>query len=73
MSIKKILPSLPSNIIIFLIIISILLIPFIFINYFIKFYLFTCQLSIQRLKQGIVVQFYQYLTTAKTNNHVEPN
>ncbi|PEH36379.1 MULTISPECIES: hypothetical protein [16SrI (Aster yellows group)] len=72
MSIKKILPSLPSNII-FFIIISILLIPLIFINYLIKFYLFTYQLSIKRLKQGIVVQFYQYLTTTKTNNHVEPN
>ncbi|WP_252861547.1 hypothetical protein, partial [New Jersey aster yellows phytoplasma] len=64
----KILSSLSSNIIIF-----IFLIPLIFINYLIKFYLFTYRLSIKRLKQGIVVQFYQYLTTTKTNNHVEPN
>ncbi|MBS2126165.1 hypothetical protein J8J04_00300 ['Fragaria x ananassa' phyllody phytoplasma] len=62
---KKILTSLPNNII-FLIIIF-------FINYLIKFYLFTYQLSIQRLKKGIVVQFYQYLTTNKNHNHVEPN
>ncbi|AOF54644.1 putative effector [Maize bushy stunt phytoplasma] len=68
MFIKKNLSSLSINIIIF-----IFLIPLIFINYLIKFYLFTYQLSIQRLKQGIVVKFYQYLTTTKTNNHVEPN
>ncbi|WP_017191968.1 hypothetical protein [Poinsettia branch-inducing phytoplasma] len=68
MFIKKILSSLFSNSITF-----ILLIPLIFINYLIKFYLFTYQLSIQRLKQGIVVKFYQYLTTTKTNHHVEPN
>ncbi|AYJ01080.1 hypothetical protein CWO85_03090 [Candidatus Phytoplasma ziziphi] len=68
MFIKKILPSLSINIII-----SILLTPLIFINYLIKFYLFTYQLSIQRLKKGIVVRFYQYLTTIKTNNHVEPH
>ncbi|WP_017193158.1 MULTISPECIES: hypothetical protein [Candidatus Phytoplasma] len=68
MFIKKILPSLSINIIIF-----IFLIPLIFINYFIKFYLFTYQLNIQRLKKGIVVRFYQHLTTIKTNNHVEPN
>ncbi|WP_026072012.1 hypothetical protein [Poinsettia branch-inducing phytoplasma] len=68
MFIKKILSLLSSNIIIF-----IFLIPLIFINYLIKFYLFTYRLSIKRLKQGIVVQFYQYLTITKTNNHVEPN
>ncbi|WP_017191949.1 hypothetical protein [Poinsettia branch-inducing phytoplasma] len=68
MFIKKNLSFLSSNIIFIL-----LLMPFYLIFYLIKFYLFTYQLSIQRLKQGIVVQFYQYLTTTKTNNHVEPN
>ncbi|MEC4559026.1 MAG: hypothetical protein U9532_02565 ['Conium maculatum' witches'-broom phytoplasma] len=72
MFIKKILTSLPNNII-FFVIIFILLIPLIIINYLLKFYLFTYQLSIQRLKQGIVFKFYQYLTTTKTNYHVEPN
>ncbi|TKA88192.1 MAG: hypothetical protein QS2022_1720 [Candidatus Phytoplasma asteris] len=67
MFIKKILSSLSSNIIFIL-----LIIPLILLNYLIKFYLFTYQLSIQKLKQGIVVQFYQYLTT-KQPNHVEIN
>ncbi|MBS2126593.1 hypothetical protein J8J04_02770, partial ['Fragaria x ananassa' phyllody phytoplasma] len=64
MFVKKLFQSLPNNII-FFIIIFILLIPLIFINYLIKCYLLTYQLSIQRLKKGIVVQFYQYLTTTK--------
>ncbi|MGE9276561.1 MAG: hypothetical protein ACQKHC_01555 [Candidatus Phytoplasma pruni] len=68
MFLKKISSFLTTNIIFIL-----LLIPFYLISYLIKFYLFTYQLSIQRLKKGIVVQFYQYLTTIKTNNHVEPN
>ncbi len=72
MFVKKLFQSLPNNII-FFIIIFILLIPLIFINYLIKFYLFTYQLSIQRLKKGIVVRFYQHLTTNKNNNHAEPN
>ncbi|MGE9276775.1 MAG: hypothetical protein ACQKHC_02750 [Candidatus Phytoplasma pruni] len=64
----------PSKII-FLIIISILFIPFVFINYLIKFYLFTYQLIIKKAKtkEYSSPNFYQYLTTAKTNNHVEPN
>ncbi|AOF54592.1 putative effector [Maize bushy stunt phytoplasma] len=72
MFIKKNLPALPNNLLLFIIIFT-LLIPLIFINYLIKFYLFTYQLSIKRLKKGIVVRFYQYLTTTKTNNHAEPN
>lgn len=69
MFIKKIFQSLPSNLI-FFIITLISFIPIITIYYVIKFYLFTVKLSINQLKQGIVVQFYQYLTT-KQPNHVE--
>ncbi|WP_017191969.1 hypothetical protein [Poinsettia branch-inducing phytoplasma] len=68
MFIKKISSFLTTNIIFIL-----LSIPFYLISYLIKFYFWTYQLSIQRLKQGIVVQFYQHLTTTKTNNHVEAN
>ncbi|MGL9687670.1 MAG: hypothetical protein ACQBVK_02680 [Candidatus Phytoplasma sp. TWB_XP] len=71
MFIKKIFQSLPSNLI-FFIITLLLFIPIITIYYVIKFYLFTVKLSIQQLKQGIVVQFYQHLTTKQTN-HVEFN
>ncbi|MBS2126580.1 hypothetical protein J8J04_02690, partial ['Fragaria x ananassa' phyllody phytoplasma] len=60
MFIKKIPLFLINNIIY-----MIFLIPIYLIYFCIKFYLFTYQLSIQRLKKGIVVQFYQYLTTTK--------
>ncbi|MFG6084705.1 MAG: hypothetical protein AB3F67_4170 [Candidatus Phytoplasma solani] len=69
MFIKKIFQSLPSNLIFFIITLLSFL-PIIAIYYVIKFYLFTVKLSIQKLKQGIVVQFYQHLTT-KQPNHVE--
>ncbi|PQP79244.1 hypothetical protein C6B37_02275 [Candidatus Phytoplasma phoenicium] len=69
MLIKKIFSSLPSNFI-FFIITLLLFIPIIIVYYVIKFYLFTVKLSVHQLKQGIVVQFYQYLTT-KQPNHVE--
>ncbi|AYJ01553.1 hypothetical protein CWO85_00900 [Candidatus Phytoplasma ziziphi] len=70
MLIKKLFQSLPSNLI-FLIITLFSLIPLITIYYVIKFYLCTVKLSIRQLKQGIVVQFYQYLTTKNSNYHVE--
>ncbi|MGL9687384.1 MAG: hypothetical protein ACQBVK_01095 [Candidatus Phytoplasma sp. TWB_XP] len=72
MFIKKIFQSLPSNLI-FFIIILLLFIPIIIVYYVIKFYLFTVKLSIHQLKQGIVVQFYQHLTTKRLNYHVEFN
>ncbi|PQP79162.1 hypothetical protein RS022_06140 [Candidatus Phytoplasma rubi] len=62
MFIKKIFQSLPSNLI-FFIIALLSFIPIITIYYVIKFYLFTVKLSIHQLNKGIVVQFYQYLTT----------
>ncbi|TKA88139.1 MAG: hypothetical protein QS2022_1110 [Candidatus Phytoplasma asteris] len=64
MFIKKIFQSLPSNLI-FFIIILLLFIPIIIVYYVIKFYLFTVKLSIHQLKKGIVVQFYQHLTTKR--------
>ncbi|WAN63031.1 hypothetical protein RS022_06590 [Candidatus Phytoplasma rubi] len=70
MFIKKIFQSLPSNLI-FFIITLLSFIPIITIYYVIKFYLFTVKLSIHQLKQGIVVQFYQHLTTQQSNHHVE--
>ncbi|QKX95235.1 hypothetical protein [Candidatus Phytoplasma asteris] len=72
MLIKKIFQSLPSNLI-FCIIILFSFLPIITIYYVIKFYLFTVKLSIYQLKQGIVVQFYQYLTMKRPNHHVEFN
>ncbi|RMI87814.1 hypothetical protein [Candidatus Phytoplasma solani] len=66
MLIKKIFQSLPSNFIFFIITLLSFL-PIITIYYVIKFYLFTVQLSIHQLKQGIVVQFYQHLTTHGLN------
>ncbi|MBY7576641.1 hypothetical protein K6L59_00230 [Candidatus Phytoplasma sp. Tabriz.2] len=70
MLIKKIFQSLPSNIIFFIIILF-LFIPIIIFYYVIKYYLFTVKLSIRQIKQGIVVQFYQYLTMKRPNHHVE--
>ncbi|QKX95322.1 hypothetical protein [Candidatus Phytoplasma asteris] len=72
MFIKKIFQSLPSNLI-FFIITLLSFIPIITIYYVLKFYLFTVKLSLHQLKQGIVVQFYQYLTTKQPNHHVEFN
>ncbi|QKX95165.1 MAG: hypothetical protein RP166_2050 [Rapeseed phyllody phytoplasma] len=72
MFIKKIFQSLPSNLI-FFIITLLSFIPIITIYYVIKFYLFTVKISIHQLKKGIVVQFYQYLTTKQSNHHVEFN
>ncbi|WZN38378.1 hypothetical protein M33023_01870 [Candidatus Phytoplasma asteris] len=72
MLIKKIFQSLPSDLI-FFIITLLSFIPIITIYYVIKFYLFTVKLSIYQLKQGIVVKFYQYLTTKKSNHYVEFN
>ncbi|PQP79793.1 hypothetical protein C6B37_01055 [Candidatus Phytoplasma phoenicium] len=66
MLIKKIFQSLTSNFI-FFIITLLSFIPIIIVYYVIKFYLFTVKLSIHQLKQGIVVQFYQYLTTKQLN------
>ncbi|WP_034172263.1 hypothetical protein [Chrysanthemum yellows phytoplasma] len=72
MFIKKIFQSLPSNLI-FFIITLLSFIPIITIYYVLKFYLFTVKLSLHQLKQVIVVQFYQYLTTKQPNHHVEFN
>ncbi|PQP79415.1 hypothetical protein C6B37_01420 [Candidatus Phytoplasma phoenicium] len=69
MLIKKIFQSLTSNFI-FFIVILISFIPIITAYYIIKFYLFTVKLSIHQLNKGIVVQFYQYLTTKQPNHHV---
>ncbi|WEX19414.1 MAG: hypothetical protein QS2022_1280 [Candidatus Phytoplasma asteris] len=69
MLIKKIFQSLPINLI-FFIIILLSFIPIIIFYYVIKFYLFTIKLSIRQLKKGIVVQFYQHLTTKRFNHHV---
>ncbi|RMI87649.1 hypothetical protein [Candidatus Phytoplasma solani] len=69
MLIKKIFSSLPSNLILFIITLLSFL-PIITIYYVIKFYLFTVKLSINQLKQGIVLQFYQYLTMKQPNHHV---
>ncbi|TKA88094.1 MAG: hypothetical protein QS2022_3430 [Candidatus Phytoplasma asteris] len=69
MLIKKIFPSLPSNLI-FFIIILLSFIPIIIVYYVIKFYLFTVKLSIHQLNKGIMVQFYQYLTKKQPNHHV---
>ncbi|WAN63259.1 hypothetical protein RS022_03180 [Candidatus Phytoplasma rubi] len=69
MFIKKIFQFLPSNIIFFIITLLSFL-PIITIYYVIKFYLLTVKLSIHQLKQGIVVQFYQHLTTKRPNHHV---
>nr|ABU55756.1 hypothetical protein [Clover phyllody phytoplasma] len=71
MFIKKIFQSLPSNLI-FFVITLLSFIPIIIVYYVIKFYLFTVKLSLHQLKQGIVVKFYQHLTT-KQPNHVEIN
>ncbi|PQP79486.1 hypothetical protein C6B37_01800 [Candidatus Phytoplasma phoenicium] len=62
MLIKKIFQFLPSNFI-FFIVILLSFIPIITIYYVIKYYLFTIKRSLHQLKKGIVVQFYQYLTT----------
>ncbi|MGL9687511.1 MAG: hypothetical protein ACQBVK_01820 [Candidatus Phytoplasma sp. TWB_XP] len=72
MLIKKTLHLLPNNLIPFIITL-LSIIPLITVYYVIKFYLFTVKLSIQKLKQGIVVQFYQHLTTKRLNYHVEFN
>ncbi|MDC9032272.1 hypothetical protein M8044_000495 [Columbia Basin potato purple top phytoplasma] len=72
MLIKKIFQSLPNHLIFFIITLLSFL-PIITIYYVIKFYLFTVKLSIHQLKQGIMVQFYQYLTTKRPNYHVEFN
>ncbi|PQP79172.1 hypothetical protein C6B37_02475 [Candidatus Phytoplasma phoenicium] len=69
MLIKKIFQFLPSNFI-FFIITLLSFISIIIIYYVIKFYLFAVKLSIQQLKQGIVVKMYHSLTT-KQPNHVE--
>ncbi|KND62796.1 hypothetical protein AlmWB_00030 [Candidatus Phytoplasma phoenicium] len=71
-NIKKIFSFLPDNFIFFFII-FISFIPIIIVYYFIKFYLFTLKLSIHQLKQGIMIRFYQYLTTEQLNHHVEFN
>ncbi|MDV3166566.1 MAG: hypothetical protein Q8807_02740 ['Waltheria sp.' little leaf phytoplasma] len=69
MFIKKIFSSLPSNLLLSLSLLLVLM-PIITIDYVIKFYLFTVKFSINRLKQGIVVRFYRYLTTNNSNHHV---
>ncbi|MDV3166543.1 MAG: hypothetical protein Q8807_02830 ['Waltheria sp.' little leaf phytoplasma] len=69
MFIKKIFSSLPSNLLLSLSLLLVLM-PIITIDYVIKFYLFTVKFSINRLKQGIVVRFYRYLTTKNPHHHV---
>lgn len=70
MLIKKIFQSLPSNLVLFLIT-FLVFIPVLTIYCVLKFYLFTVRLSIQQLKKGLFVRFYQYLTSQQADPHVE--